>query len=426
LTAQNTDLHKTIEKLNSCFLTFTDDLVASGWLSQDPQVTKSLQRTIEHFITVVRESHTCEEDSLTAHDEDDFESAATKSPAPDDTEDASPSAVTPVDESTITVSSTEIHPGTTIRHLNTTFGIPYNTAASEHMDIQSVRNNAISEASYGPTSFEDIPFEFVSFLNDVLNYKPELTRPLNLPKPTFAQKLHTEAIRTGLHLVCNAEDSSQLFFRVFNRVLDLPTREGYRARLTRILDENSNRLLQPPPANDLDKLWSGESSVWLNASDVANHFRSIGMDFDSSPDIADEVTDPNYLPTWTDMQDLPATGIDTISSDGFAKSPHQQPPHDMTYLSSTSYQHFTGAAQGANEFGISARHPTHNTRGYGRSFMPVDVSSVDVSKLIRGEYLSLRPGDLNLANMNAKRSYKGHVVTATIRHSTKTICMLHS
>jgi hypothetical protein len=134
------------------------------------------------------------------------------------------------------------------------------------------------------------------------------------------------------------------------------------------LDENFNQSLQAPPESHLDKLWSGEEScVWLNASDVASYFRSLGMDFDSSLDIVNVERNPKVLQNiWHYTQDLPATGLASLCGDGFMESQQQQTVHDAARLSSTAYQHLTETAQDANEF--------------GGSFM-----SVDVSKLIHGE-----------------------------------------
>jgi hypothetical protein len=129
------------------------------------------------------------------------------------------------------------------------------------------------KATDRPTSFQSSPYEIVPGHNNLFNYLPQLPRSVDLFAPNFAQRLHVQAIRAGLQLVCTAEDSSQLFYRVFNRVLDISTREGYRAYLNRVLRENFNQSPNPPSESDLDKLWSeGESCVWLNASDVANHF----------------------------------------------------------------------------------------------------------------------------------------------------------
>jgi hypothetical protein len=379
LTAQNADLHKTIDNLNACFLTFTDDLVASGWLEQEPQVTKSLQRTIEHFITVVQSSHTLKEDNPTDRDDDDSGSATTESPVPEGTQDAAP---LPVNESTITISGAGMNSSTMmIQDLYTAFITPHKTTASEY---QFVRNNAIYEAPNGPTSFQTLPYEFVSAHNNAFNYKPRLPKPVNLFKRNFAQKLHMEAIRAGLRLVCTAEDSSQLFYEVFDRVLDFPTRESYRVRLSKILDDNFNHSLQPPPESDFDTLDSGgQSCVWLNASDVASHFRSIGVDIDSSLDVVNGEINPRYLPNiWTDMQDLPAKVLISRGIGGFADSQHQQLPHDEAPHSSTAYYNFTEAAQDASIYEICSTDAAYGTRGYGRLFM-----SVDVSKLIRGKYI---------------------------------------
>jgi hypothetical protein len=275
LRAQNSELHSTIEDLNACFLGFTDDLVSSGWLEQDPQVTKSLQKTIEHFIALVRASHAHKEDNSTSRDGSDSDSEATDSAVPESAHDAAPLTM---NESTITTSGTGMNSDPMmIQDLYTTFR---KTVA------QSVRTNGIPEAPKQPQRFQTSPYEFVSAHHDAFNHEPQLPRPTILFKHTFAQKLHMEAIRAGLRLVCTAEDSSRLFYRVFNRVLDLPTREWYRVHLSRALDENFNQSLQPPPESDFDTLWSGgESCVWLNASDVATHFRSVGMDLDLSLDI---------------------------------------------------------------------------------------------------------------------------------------------
>jgi hypothetical protein len=374
-------LHKTIEKLNARFLDFTNDLVASGVLEQDPQVTKSLQRTIEHFITVVRASHVLTGDISTA-DDDGSGSATTESPIPEDSQDA-----LSVNESTITISGTGKNSTSMMNQdLYTTFRGLHNTAAPElEMVDESVRNNAISEAPSGPTDIQSFPSKHLPPRNDIFNCEPQPPRPMNLCKLTFAQKLHMEAIRAGLRLVCTAEDGSQLFYQVFSRVLDFPTRESYRARLSRILDENFNECLLPPPESDLGKIWPGEESfVWLNASDVVSHFRSIGVDIDSSLDIVKGEINPECLPNkWADVQDLPAAELTTLCDDGFAEPQHRQLSHQMAWLSNTTYQHFTGAAQDANEFGNCAMDPTYKSRGHGKSFMSVNVH---VSTLIHGEY----------------------------------------
>jgi hypothetical protein len=119
--------------------------------------------------------------------------------------------------------------------------------------------------------------------------------------------------------------------------------------------------------------------VWLNASDVASHFRSIGMDFDLSLDIVDVEVNPRFLPDiWPDME--PRAGLATFSVDGFSKFRHQQRPNNGTGFSDAAYQqHVVAASQAVDESGIYAIGPAYTTRSYGSSFI-----SVDVSRLIRG------------------------------------------
>lgn len=374
---QVADLHKTIKNLNTCFLTFTDDLVASGWLEKDPQVTKSLQSTIEHFITIVRTSHVHDENNPATGGKGDSGSSATISPAPEDGQDA---AAVPWNESTVLMSNTGMEFSTiTVQDLYGTSSRQQHTAASEPEEIvaQSVQND---EAA-GPTSLQIFPYGSIPAHDDTLNYMPQISIPADLFKLTFAQKLHIEAIRAGLRLVCTAEDSSQLFFQVFRRVLDFSTRESYRAHLNRVLNEGFGQSFLPPPERDLEKPWpGGDSSVWLNASDVASHFRSIGMDFDSSLNIVNVEVNPRFLPNIRpDVE--PGAGFATFSVDGFSKSRHQQRPNNGTGLSGAAYQqHVVAASQAVDKSGTYATGPAYTTRSYGKSFM-----SVDVSRLIHGE-----------------------------------------
>lgn len=381
---QVTDLQKTIENLNTAFLALTDDMVASGWLEKDPQVAKSLQSTIEYFITIVRTSHVHDENNPTTSGRGDSESPATTSPATEDGQDA---AAVPWNESTVLMSNTGMNLSTiTIQDLYGTSSRQQQVVASEPEEIvaQSVQNDETA----GPTSLQIFPYGSIPAYNDTLNYMPQISIPAGLSKLTFAQKLHIEAIRAGLRLVCTAEDSSQLFFLVFRRALDFSSRESYRAHLNRVLYENFGQLLLPPPESDLEKLWlGGDSSVWLNASDVASHFRSIGMDFDSSLDIVNVEVDPRFLPNiWPDME--PRAGLATFSVDGSSKFWHQQRPNNGTGFSDVAYQqHVVAASQAADESGIYATGPACTTRSYGRSLI-----SVDVSRLIHGEYFSCSPG----------------------------------
>jgi hypothetical protein len=340
--------------LNACFLTLTDELVASGWLQYDPQVTKAVQRTIERFITVVRASQVPQKDDQTVGDCH------------------SPGSIT----------TGQLAPEMSLDRLHDT-----GTVEREEMVVQSVRNAASWEVANLSSDFQSFPYELVAPYNNTVNFMSPLSIPGSMDplSPTFAQRLHLEAIRGGLRLVCTAEDRSLEFYRVFNRVLDFRTREGHRALLNKILDENFNQLLQPPPESDADRSWSGGfSRAWLNASDVARYFRMIGMEFDGLQGIVTVKMHAGSFPArLLNAQGLPATGLITLGGDGLEESPHQRPPNDMACLSSTAHHCFTAAAQDVSSFGLFAKNFAYTPRSHDMSHI-----SIDVSKLIHGEYLS--------------------------------------
>jgi hypothetical protein len=367
LNAQITKLHEAIENLNASFLTFTDALVASGCLDQDPQVTTSLQRTIEHFINVVQESHVVTEDTTIADDDTNSGLTCTEWSRLDDVQGAvfQPVNISSTTEST-TESNTEEHPSTIENHdLCTAFNWPKDAAPCDQRDliVQVVQNTLTTKALDEPMNSQNPPYKALPVQNDTFSYMPHLPRSVDSFRPTFAQKLHLEAIRAGLRLVCSAENNSQLFFRVFNRVLDNRTRESYRAHLSRILGETFSQTPGPPPESETENFRSRrETGIWFNASDVARYFRSIGIDFDSSPDIV-HVEVGYHLPSmWHDTQDLPATE--------FAK------PHGNSFANSAN---FIQAVGDVNNFRIFDYH----TKYFRRS-----VISVNVSTLIQGRLLT--------------------------------------
>ncbi|KAF2807114.1 uncharacterized protein BDZ99DRAFT_573011 [Mytilinidion resinicola] len=362
LNAQIAGLNKTIEGLNACFLTLTDELVASGWLEHNPQVTKAVQRAIERFITIVRVSHVPQEDDQTVSDCHSSGSMTTGSLAPEISLDR-----------------------------------PHDTGTSEREEtvVQSVRNAAPWEAANQPSDFQSFPCELVPAHNNTVNFMSQLRIPgsMDPPNPTFAQRLHFQAIRAGLRLVCTAEDRSMEFYRVFNRVLDFHTREGLRALLNKILNDNFNQLLQPPLESDVDRSWSGGlSCAWLNASDVARYFRTIGMDFDGSQGIVTVKMHPgSFLARLLNAQGLPATGLITLCGDGLEESPHQQPPHDLACLSSTAHHYFTATAQDASCFGIFANNIAYTTRSHNTSHISIDVSRLIHEIVLRTRCLDRYP-----------------------------------
>jgi hypothetical protein len=355
-------------------------------MDQSQQLTKSLQKTIKRFITVVRAAQVVKENNSTPYDIENSDSDldVLKSPILMEFQDAT---LLPVIESKSTTSdagmSSSMMATTTL--LSTTIR-SQNSLDFEHKELvaQDGRSDVIPEADVEAANLRNFAYGFFSAELDSLDYKLQLPKPMNLFKLTFAQKLHMEAIKAGLRLVSTAEDSSQLFYRVFNRILDFSTRESYRALLSRVLYENFDQSLQPPPETGLDKLSSGgESCVWLHASDVATYFRSVGMDIDSSPDIVSIDIHPKFWSNrGSNIQNLPAPGFITLLDDNdFAKQSSQEALHGVPFISINSSQNFTGAARGSNEHKFHTLNPVYNTQHYGNSPM-----SVDVSKLIHGKY----------------------------------------
>ena len=135
--------------------------------------------------------------------------------------------------------------------------------------------------------------------------------------------------------------------------------------------------------------------MWLNASDVASYFRSLGIDLDSSLDVVEvETTLTFWSNIWNEAQDVPTTGLITSYSDGFA-----------------------GATRAPSEFGFCTEDPTYNARDFGGSVM-----FIDVSRLIHGKHLSSSVALWHIiANTNAKRLFKGRDVILKTQHSTDLI-----
>ena len=239
--------------MNTCFLSLTDELLTSGWLKHDPQATKAVQRTIKRFISVVRASHVPpQKDDQSVRDYDIFDSTTTQSP---------PSVV------------------------------DINAFVRDETIVEPLRTGPQWNTPLPPLDFQNFPDDLLPspHHNHKLNFTFHLPLLKSLPPPSpgFAQRLHLEAIRAGLRVVCTAEDRSLLFYRIFNRVLDLPTRQILKSMMIDILDHNFNQLLLPPPESDIDTSWAGgpASSPWLHASDVARYFRTIGVDLDQSQGI---------------------------------------------------------------------------------------------------------------------------------------------
>lgn len=381
--------------MNACFLTLTDELVASGWLERDLQVTKTVQGTIERFIAAVRASHAPEKENQVVSDDHDPDSIA-RGPLAQEVD---------LDRS---------HDAGTLEH-----GL---------IVAQSGGSTAPYEATYQASNFQSFPGELVLphvNITHTFNFMTQLPIPGSIgpSSPTFAQRLNLEAIRAGLRLVCSAEDRSLDFYRVFNHVLDFHARERLRRLLNRILDHNFHQLLQPPPESDVDGQGSGAlPSAWLNASDVARYFRTIGIDLDGSQDIVTVQMHRGSLPArLLSVQGLPARDLVKVRRGGFEGSPHQQRSYDQAYLSSTPRHHFTSATRDVSSFGIFDKHLGYTAQSHDM----LDIS-IDVSKLIYGKYLSSPARGECLADADLQRSCSGHVVSTNIRPSIEVLWMMRS
>lgn len=335
MNAQIAGLNRTIEDLNACFLTLTDELVASGLLEHHPQVTKVAQRTIESFIALIRESQGSQKDD---QDASDFHSSVSTTPEPPSLE---------IDL---------LRDSGTLKH--------------KEVAVKSVPNAAPWEAAGQPWEVQSFPYQLVPSHNPTVNFMPQLPilESMDPLRPTFAHRLHLEAMRAGLRLAITAEDRSLEVYRVFHLVLDSPTRHALVAALSMALNDSFNQLHHPPPESDVDR-------SCFNASDVARYFRTIGMDFDGMHGIVTVKMHPGSSPARVFNEGPPAI---TFRGDGLKESPHPQPPHDSTYVSGTAHSPFTSTAQ---DVGVYA------TRGHDMSHV-----SIDVSRLIHGEYLSF-PSD---------------------------------
>lgn len=305
----------------------------SGLLEHHPQVTKVAQRAIETFIAVIRESQGSRKDDQAVSDFHgrDLHSSVSTTPEPPSLE---------IDL---------LHDSGTLKH--------------KEVVVKPVRDAAPWEAAGQPWDFESIPYELEPPHNTTLNFVPQLhsLEPMDPLSPTFAQRLHLEAIRGGLQLISTAEDRSLTVYRVFNLVLDSHSRHGLIAALSTALNDRLHQWHHPPPESHVD-------NPRLNASDVARYFRTMGMDFDGKHGIVTVKMHPEFLPARLFNAGPPAI---TFRGDGMEESPHQQPPHDSTYLSGPAPHHFTSTAQDVSAYG---------TRGHNMSYV-----SIDVSRLIHGE-----------------------------------------
>ncbi|KIW18018.1 hypothetical protein PV08_02305 [Exophiala spinifera] len=343
-------LNKTVEDLNSCFLDLTDELVASGWLQHDPKMTTAVQKSIERFLSVVRASQ--------VHQRGNDDILACQSPT----------AV--INEPPVV----ETHSDTSYER---------NPRDPKEILVESVPATSFWTEDNQLSDLQNPDCEIMQSRTDAVKIMSWLPKPGPMISiiPSFAQRLHMEAIRCGLLLVYAAESYSQKFHQVFNQVPDFYSRERLKRILIKHFDGEGNQLLVPPPESDNNMLWAGDSScAWLNASDVARYFRTIGMDFDGSQGVATFNTYPKFFPTnLPDEQVFGATGPVSIHEGRLLEPEHQYQPQDLAPLYNQPTLSLT-----VNPQYLSTSNPSYTNLGHGQSHV-----CIDVSRLIHGEYLSL-------------------------------------
>ncbi|KAK5047603.1 hypothetical protein LTR84_006700 [Exophiala bonariae] len=347
-------LDKTVEDLNSCFLNLTDEVVASYWLQHDPTVTKAVQKSIERFLFIVRESDIHQRDNEDIIAYQNSTSATNKPPAMEKND--------------------------------------YASHQSSHRDPIAVAMEPMPTASLWRgenqwSLFRNIPGEIMPSRTDEVNFMSRL--PMQGPRisimATFAQRLHIEAIWCGLRLVHAADSYSQQFFQVFNQVPDFNTRERLKSILNNIFDVQGSPLLAAPPESHVNILCAGGlPSPWLNASDVARYFRIIGMDFDGSQGI---VTFKDYPGTLKRRllkeQGLGTTGHSSVDDDGTLELDYRYQSPGVAAHHNNPISSHSATTHGLSGFWMSTNDASYTDRDHGQSYICIDVSRL-IQEIILG------------------------------------------
>lgn len=121
---------------------------------------------------------------------------------------------------------------------------------------------------------------------------------------SFAARLQQTAYQTGLYLASNIETSTS-FRRVFSYALNFRTHPSLFHFLSKVVNENFERLLEPPEANSPPAGPQSQPNGWLNATEVSCYFSQRGFNFDNSSLYVQIEIDAGY-PSTNTMGDLPA------------------------------------------------------------------------------------------------------------------------
>jgi hypothetical protein len=227
------ELQGTIEGLNACFLTLTDTLTSSKLLKKDKIAVDGLRKAMQTFLELNR---SC--DNLT-EDGEKLDLEATPRQYPELSELASTSWMNQLQSG-----SNRPNSETDSIHL----------ACPPKVQISASQPHITSLSS---------PLRSLSTTHIL----------------SFAARLHQKAFQTGLYLASNAE-ASPFFHRIFKYALNSQTHQSLFIFLSKVVNENFGRLLEPPEARAPFEVPHNQFEGWLNATEVSQYFSQKGFDFD--------------------------------------------------------------------------------------------------------------------------------------------------
>ncbi|KIW00846.1 uncharacterized protein PV09_07606 [Verruconis gallopava] len=382
LTSEVNELQQSIETLNTCFLTFTDDLVASGLLKCDENLAKSLQRTIERFVSVARESHNRSENSACTKDENTMTSE-TRSPLAGKC-DGKITFETQKGSTTTTFSSVGIF-NQTHDAVSLSSKLYKATAVEDGKIVTPTAQNVINSTANKPfTSFQNGPDERMPLFQDSFSYLTRTPASIGVLKLNFAQRLQMETLSAGLRLLDSAREGSLIFRRVFNCVLDSSTRELFRNSLQNQLNKTFYGSFSVPSERDGENTWNGgESNVWIYSSGVDVYFRSMGIDLNVTEELVELGITPRISQyTRFATQRTPLYGSAACYGDVFTEQQqYDQQEGNPTNLSDMVHQYPTDLDNSAR---AQCRSPLNITRDRGERSVSISVPRLISEIVVHG------------------------------------------
>lgn len=229
------ELQGTIEGLNACFLSLADTLTSSQFLKEDKIAVDELRKAMKTFLELNRSCDGVTEDGEMSDSDD-----------------------------------------TSLKH-SKVVGLNLPNSVNQ---TQSESNRPNSETdSLAPAS------------SQMMSNSASQPHTISLPSPlrnfspahvlSFAARLQQTAYKSGLYLASNSETYNH-FCRVFNYTLNFQTHQSLFMFLSRVVNENFERLLEPPEVNSPPAESRSQLKGWLNATEVSHYFSHRGFDFNKS------------------------------------------------------------------------------------------------------------------------------------------------